>query len=427
MSECLSQAEVVEREQLEAVIQSAQTHDLLEAQALLEIRRRRLYRDGFRSFGAYCRQRWGFSRPKANRRCKWAEVVENLSPLGDTYPSAEWQARPLFDLTPDEQRTAWRQCVQVANGKITPKLVGGVCERLRQSRDPATTTAVAVRETVESVGAVAKPRRAKRLNSPLAYYGSKHRLAKRLVALMPPHRCYVEVFGGGASLLFAKRPSKVEVYNDVDEEVVNFFDVLRGPLRAKLIEQLELTPHARSEHARCKRSYGCTTDPVERARRFFVLVRQSYSGIFGNAYSTSKVKAVAATFARKVEGLEEVIERLRPVQIEGRDFRRIIPKFDDEETCFYCDPPYVHSTRSSRPAGRRLRQYRHEMTDGDHAELLGLLRSAKGKVMLSGYDSPLYRRMLSGWRRWTKTVQCVSATTNNNPRVRRTEVVWMNF
>jgi|SRR5665213_287257 len=263
--------------------------------------------------------------------------------------------------------------------------------------------------------------------SPLAYYGSKKRLSPHLIPLFPAHRCFVEVFGGSGALLFAKPVSRVEVLNDINGDLVHFYRTLRGPHGPILVRQLSLTPHSRTEHACCKRDASEATGAVEKARRFCVCIGMSYSGIYKDAYSTSKTKALARTWAKRVDRMPWAAERLRDVQIEALDFRRLIPKFDSPETLFYCDPPYLHSTRTANAQRKGCRKYTHEMTERDHENLLSVLLTIKGKVMLSGYSSRLYDDSLQGWRRWTKKVQCVSATTNNRPSIDREEIVWMNF
>lgn len=417
----LPPADREERLRLEHVIQTAHTLDLHEAQALLAIRRKRLYRDQYPTFGQYLCGRWAMGRAHGNRLCKWAEVVENLSPSGDTYPHRERHARPLYDLSPEQQRLAWRRCLIDSKGKVSEQAVRDACEAV------AASAYVGRPSPVPANDSRTPPPPHTPLRSPLAWYGSKHRLARDLIDMMPPHRCYVEAFGGSGALLFAKRPSDVEVYNDLNADVVHFFETLRGPLGKRLIRQLELTPHAREEHQECRRRFEIVSDPVERARCFFVLVRQSYSGIFGEAYSASKKKTMAGTFARRVDGLPQVIRRLRHVQIEQLDFRKLIRKYDGEDTFFYCDPPYVHSTRTAHSPGRAAKKYRHEMSDRDHEELLKLLLATKAKVMVSGYGCDLYDQKLRHWHRREKAVQCCSATTNNNPSVWRREVIWTNY
>jgi len=164
------------------------------------------------------------------------------------------------------------------------------------------------------------------IKPPFTYYGGKSYMTDWLIENMPEHDCYVEVFGGSGAFLFAKYPSRVEVYNDIDKRVANFFRVLRDEeKREKLIEQLILTPYSRDEHTEAKTNPD-EGDDIERARRFFVGIQQSFSGIFGNTFGISTTDRKALKWANKVDRLYEVIHRLRTVIIENMRFEEVIPK-----------------------------------------------------------------------------------------------------
>lgn len=234
-----------------------------------------------------------------------------------------------------------------------------------------------------------------KLRSPIQWFGGKQLMAKKLLPLFPEHHTYVEAFGGGGALLFAKTPSPVEVYNDLDADLVNFFRVLRDPaLFADLYNRAWLSPYSREEYGFCRQHLGDDPNPVERARRFFVLARFSFSGIVGGSFginvtsSTGGMVEKACAYRNVLCFLPLISERLSMIEIECKDFRHILSTYDTEDTFFYLDPPYVPETRRS---GR----YRCEMTAEDHQELVELLRGIKGKAMLSGYPNDL------GWRELT--------------------------
>lgn len=264
----------------------------------------------------------------------------------------------------------------------------------------------------------------------LRWHGGKWLLAPWILKHIPPHRTYVEPFGGAASVLLRKAPSYAEIYNDLDGEVVNLFRILRKPEgAARLIEHLKLTPFAREEF---HLSYLPTRDAVERARRLIV---RSFMGFGSNAHATNAKGRHATGFracARRSgttyahdwrnypDALRAIVERLRGVQIECRTAAEVIEKHDDPATMFYLDPPYLHETRASgnrRELGRRM--YRHEMVRADHAALLEQLRGVAGMVVLSGYPDPLYDEGLPGWRR----VETSALADGARPR---TEVLWLN-
>ena len=262
----------------------------------------------------------------------------------------------------------------------------------------------------------------------MSWYGGKYYLVKKLVELIPRHDVYVEVFGGGAHLLFEKDPfiSKLEVYNDIDEGLVNFFRVLRDEKKAKkLVKMVYLTPYSRKEYFYCRDNWRNCEDEVERAYEWYVAVRQVFASVLGKKsgwrYSLQDRQNVM-TWINNVDRLVRAIERLKLVQVECLDFRELIRRYDSERTFFYCDPPYVMSTRKMKKA------YEYEMDDKDHEDLIEILLRIKGKAMLSGYENDLYRRLEeNGWvKRYFETV-CHSQKRIGERRDERVEVVWMNY
>jgi site-specific DNA-adenine methylase len=183
------------------------------------------------------------------------------------------------------------------------------------------------------------------MRSPIYYFGGKGKMVKNLLPLIPPHKIYVEVFGGGASLLFAKKPSPVEVYNDIDSDLVNFFRVLRDPEKfEQFYRKAVLTPYSREEYCFCRETFRECQDDIERAYRFFVTARMSFSGRILHGWSftvTDSSRGMAGAVSKWLsclDGLPDIHERLMRVQIEHDDFRKIIPRYDTLETFFYCLP-----------------------------------------------------------------------------------------
>lgn len=262
-------------------------------------------------------------------------------------------------------------------------------------------------------------------------------MAKKLLALLPRHRTYVEVFGGGASLLFAKEPAMVEVYNDLDSGLVNFFRVLRDPEKfAKFYHLAVLTPWSREEFDYCRKTWQDVEDEVERAYRWFVVARMSFSGDFGRSWSASVTHShtgMASTTSKWLSILQEmpvIHERIMRVQIEHQDFRRLIPHYDTPETLFYLDPPYVPTTRKEG-------KYDHEMSLADHAEMVEVLLNIKGMAILSGYAHPVYDKLeKSGWQRIDYPTSCHAVGRTRHTGVigpgsasekhARVESVWLN-
>jgi DNA adenine methylase len=204
----------------------------------------------------------------------------------------------------------------------------------------------------------------------LRYHGGKWKLAEWIIGLFPPHRAYVEAFGGGASVLLQKPRSHGEVYNDLDSEIVNVFRVLRDVEQAKdLDRRLRLTPYSREEF---RLSYEDTADPVEAARRTIVRSFQGFTsasvtkvhktGFRSNANRNGTTPA--RDWVHHADHIQSFVERMQGVVIENRQAAEVIERHDSRDTLIYADPPYVSSTRF---AGAHWKDcYRHEMNDDDH-------------------------------------------------------------
>lgn len=263
------------------------------------------------------------------------------------------------------------------------------------------------------------------MKPPFPYYGSKGRLAGRIVDLMPRHRVYVEPFAGSAAVLFSKAPAPVEVINDLDRNVITFFRALRTR-EDDLIRALRFTPYSREEYAAADLADE-TIDDLERARRFFVRATQGHNaaGSGGRAGWSNGIRAKhtdATATTNLVDRLYELADRLRAVVVEHRDALEVIAAHDSPDTVFYLDPPYLADTR------RCGRDYAHEADGQDfHRSLAAALSSAEGTVLLSGYPSPLYDELYGDWDRLEVSVH--RATTNHRGRTgveRGVEVVWCN-
>lgn len=257
---------------------------------------------------------------------------------------------------------------------------------------------------------------------PLRYYGGKWRIASWIIQQFPAHTCYVEALAGGASVLIQKEPSRFEVLNDLNNDVINFFDMLRARTE-ELIRAILLTPYAREELRRARNAEP-TSDPIERARRFYIRCWQSFGSGTGTSSTgwryqigtgdTSRASAIGSF--NDTEHLWLVADRLKQVQIECDDAFKVIQRFDSDDTLFYLDYPYVHSTRyhSSKSKG-----YSHEMTDDDHRLFADLARSVQGMVIVSGYASPLYDELYAGWK-------CISKESRDVNGGTQIECLWLS-
>ena len=253
------------------------------------------------------------------------------------------------------------------------------------------------------------------------YHGGKFLLAPWIIAHFPPHRVYVEPFGGGGSVLMRKPRSYAEVYNDLDGEIVNVFRVVRDR-GEELRRALELTPFARDEFML---SYEPSDDPVDQARR---TITRSFMG-FGSAAVCGESSGFRANSNRSgttpaqdwrnyPDAIPDMIERLRGVVIENRDALDVMRQHDGPETLHYVDPPYHHDTRA-RGDKKSVKSYKHEMTNEQHAELSAVLKTLQGAVVLSGYRCQLYDELYAGWPRIDRAAHADGARD-------RVESLWLS-
>jgi len=253
----------------------------------------------------------------------------------------------------------------------------------------------------------------------LRYHGSKWRMAPWIIRHFSAHRIYCEPFGGGAAVLLRKPRSWSEVYNDLDCDVVNFFQVLRERTE-EFMHVLSLTPFARDEF---DQAYEPADDPMERARRFAILSAQGMvSGCQGKTSFRTNItynaSAVARAWAEYPERIRDVANRLRGVTIENRDYETLMRGHDSIHSLFYVDPPYLRETRTSH------RKYTEEFDSPEaHGKLIDFLCGLEGKVILSGYDSDLYEERLATW--WSVSASTMSERPGTGA-VARTETIWLN-
>jgi len=272
---------------------------------------------------------------------------------------------------------------------------------------------------------------------PIPWYGGKYELAQKLIPFIPKHHSYIEVFAGGAGVFWAKDRSEMEVLNDLDSGLVNFYRVVRNPLKfAQFRSLVEMCPYSREEFNHCKKTWRGCDDDIDRAARWFVVARQSFNAVFGGSWkretkrSARGMCAEVSSYLSAVEKLPEIHERLTGVQVENRDFRKVLLEYDSQDAVFYLDPPYIKDTR------RAPKVYEHEMTDDDHYDMVGLLLGLKGKAILSGYAHPIYGPLeCAGWKRIDYEVNCRTAVKaisqsgvdkeTARKKMARTETVWL--
>lgn len=253
----------------------------------------------------------------------------------------------------------------------------------------------------------------------MKYPGSKWRIAKWIVNQIPEHHSYLEPFFGSGAILFNKKPSAIETVNDLDYNVYNLFNCIRNDSN-RLSRMVAMTPFSRSVYDDTFK-LDIEVDPFEKARQFLIQCWQGH-GFRTNGYKVGWKNDVQGrenmyavyNWYRLPEWIIGIADRLKQVQIENRPAIEVINRFWYPNVFIYLDPPYLLSTRTAK-------QYKHEMTDQNHIELLELILKFPGKVIISGYENDLYNNMLKDWYKENTTGYAEYNGADRN------EVLWMNY
>lgn len=248
----------------------------------------------------------------------------------------------------------------------------------------------------------------------LKYPGAKNRIADWICSYIPEHDVYLEPYAGSLAVLFNKQPCHIETVNDIHDEVVNYFRVLRdNPV--ELLNLIELTPYSRSEY---EKAYEQADTDLERARRFCVRCWMGFgcANLYRNGFKSGQQTNSpnpARAWNKLTDVMQEASARLKNVQIENIPAMELISRYDTSDVFMYIDPPYLHSTRKNY-------LYKYEMEDKEHEELLKVLLNHPGKILISGYDNEMYNSYLSGWRKAKRNTQAENG-------LKRVETLWMNY
>jgi DNA adenine methylase len=248
---------------------------------------------------------------------------------------------------------------------------------------------------------------------PLSYIGGKRAIANQIIATFPKHTTYVEVFAGGAQVLFHKEPSQVEVINDLDGEIVNFFRICQSHFE-ELVRYLQFMVVSRTWHVLLKATDPATLTDVQRAARHLYLLKNSYASlVLRLSYKCHVVQPPGFNPERMPQLIEEAHKRLARVQIECLPYEKILEKFDRPQTLFYLDPPYY---------ARSL--YRYNLTHDDFVKMASLLDHLRGKFVLSLNDTPEVREIFRRFK--MKSIE-LAYTAQKVAGRRFREVLIMNF
>lgn len=225
------------------------------------------------------------------------------------------------------------------------------------------------------------------MKGPLSYVGGKNRFIAKILPLIPEHTTYVEPFAGGAQIFFQKPVSKVEVINDLDGELVNFYRVCQSHYE-ELLRYMRFLIPSRTWYRKLQDAPPESMTDIQRAARYFYLQKNTYGGrVVHQSYAIHVIQKPNFSTARLSELIENTHKRLRLVQIESLPYEKAIKKYDRATTFYYIDPPYlgVHGL------------YRFDFEHEDFEKLAETLKSIRGKFLLSVNDHPELRRIFSGF------------------------------
>jgi DNA adenine methylase len=221
------------------------------------------------------------------------------------------------------------------------------------------------------------------IKAPFPYPGGKSRSIKNICSHLPYTDKYVSVFGGSGCDILARRPVKLEVFNDRYAGVTSFYRCLRNPkLFDALVQWLELTVHSREEFVACRDTWQDTSDDVERAAKWYYMTSYSFASLgrnWGRALATRGI--IGNKIRKKLTTFDAIHQRFRNVQIENQDWSDCLHDYDSPDCIFYLDPPYVDADTGIYKVG---------MSHDDHRRMIDIIFSLKGFVALSGYANPLY-------------------------------------
>jgi len=257
------------------------------------------------------------------------------------------------------------------------------------------------------------------LKPPFSYYGGKQNLCTEIIKLIPEHNLYCEPFVGGAAIFFGKPPSNVEVINDTNSELINFYRMVQKDF-VSLEMEIRISLHSRRLHKDAKVIYENPHmfSDIKRAWAVWVLATQSFSSMLDGSWGYDKKRN---TTSKKITNkrsafTEEFGIRLQNVQIECTDALRIITSRDQENAFFYCDPPYFNSDCGHYDG----------YSEHDFEQLLQHLSRVTGKFLLSSYPSSILSRYVAefGWHQ--KSFQ-QKVSVNKGSRKSKTEVLTANY
>lgn len=268
----------------------------------------------------------------------------------------------------------------------------------------------------------------KKLRPPIKTHGGKYYLSSWVIEHFPENYeelDYCEPFCSGASVFLNKKPGREETLCDIDRGVICIFKSLRDEPR-EFINRIKRIRYTENTFKRAQRlSETNIKDYVDKAINEYVLRRMSRGGMKKSFAWDGRIRGgqpgVINAWETMYKQLPLLAKRVENINILNTCFKKVVKIWDNEDMLIYLDPPYLPSTRSEGATNI----YAHEMSVDDHVAMLNFAKSARGKIIISGYASPLYNRHLSGWNCYKKDMPNHSSQAKKKDR--RVEVLWCNY
>ncbi|MHC5353086.1 DNA adenine methylase [Myroides sp. LJL115] len=260
------------------------------------------------------------------------------------------------------------------------------------------------------------------IKTPISYYGGKQNLVSKILPLIPKHTTYIEPFVGGGAIFWSKKPSEVEVINDYNRELINFYECVQNEF-IELEKMVRISLHSRSLHRDATVVYENPHmfTKIKRAWAIWVLSAQSFSSMLDGSWGYDKIKGTTSQkITNKRETFtEDLAIRIQNVQIENTDALRIINSRDYKDDFIYCDPPYFNSDCGHYDG------YSKE----DFVSLLEALKRAEGKFLMSSYPSDVLSEFTKecGWYTMNIEQRVSVANATSKPGKKKIEVLTANY
>ena len=318
-----------------------------------------------------------------------------------------------------------RKSYRAHSTKYSVRLEDGKIEKLKEIYGDLGITELLKSLIDEKIGD--KEQNKSKVMLPITRIGGKNKIANEIVSTFDEHEIFVDTFGGSGAILFAKDKdtSKIEVYNDIFDELFNLMKTIQNrpyDLREKLLSM----PNSKKLYEDIKKRKIVYENTVDRAAAYIFSCRYSFNNNTVNGgYRINKSSSIPQQIERIAEDLQFISQRLRNVVLENRNYKTLIKKYDSKQTLFYIDPPYVFPLEEK---GKKDGLYERKFNRKDMTELVQILKKIEGKFVLSHYQNDFVESMMKGWTN-KKVIEAkkLSGKIQNGKKPKVEEVIYYNY